>query len=81
MAYLDDYISAFGEVQSAWISKVIFEELGSFRVWTIAHAPAFIAKPLALRTGLAITRSFIPTRNNQAIGNFPTGYDEASYGC
>ena len=25
--------------------------------------------------------SFIPTRNNQAIGNFPTGYDEASYGC
>ena len=25
--------------------------------------------------------SCIPTRNNQAIGNFPTGYDEASYGC
>ena len=25
--------------------------------------------------------SFIPVRNNQAIGNFPTGYDEASYGC
>lgn len=25
--------------------------------------------------------SFIPTRNNQAIGNFPTGYDEADYGC
>lgn len=25
--------------------------------------------------------SLIPVRNNQAIGNFPTGYDEASYGC
>ena len=25
--------------------------------------------------------SFIPTRNNQAIGNFPTGENEADYGC
>ena len=25
--------------------------------------------------------SFIPVRNNQAIGNFPTGENEADYGC
>ena len=76
MSYFTDYIKAFGDVQAEWIDLQLRHELKPWTVWLLDHLPTDLAKRLALRTGLAITRSFIPgghaihiTRHRDTIGS------------
>ena len=60
MSYFNDYVKAFGHPQDEWIDTVVRHELNPLTLWLVNHLPTKWAMKLALRTGLVITRSFIP---------------------